>query len=310
MRNRRQSAVGFTLVELLVTISIIGIMTALTMGVAHSARQMSAEAATKATITKLNAIIMKRYEGYRNRRVPISTVGKTPPQAAQMRLDAIRDLMRMEMPDAATDVTQSPISFSWGSVPEPALHKLYAASPPTADHDGAQCLYQIVSQANPEAMQQFSQSEVGIVDGKPCFIDGWGNPIMWLRWAPGYSNCPQLGLSGPSTIQSGNPTTAVVPIDANTGAAGSTPLILPDGSISTTQKVMVADHDPFDTRQVDGFAFRLVPLIYSAGPDGVYGLGINTGAFNGNPYAAMSLGQPLTTGGYQDNITNHSIEMR
>ena len=53
---------GFTLVELLVTISIIGIMAALTMGVVHSARQMAAEAATKATIAKLNAIIMKRYE--------------------------------------------------------------------------------------------------------------------------------------------------------------------------------------------------------------------------------------------------------
>ena len=101
---------AFTLIELLVTISIIGIMAALTMGVVHSARQMSAEAATKATIAKLNAIIMKRYESYRTRRVPISlstdTSGKalSRAQIAEDRLYAIRDIMRMEMPDHTADI--------------------------------------------------------------------------------------------------------------------------------------------------------------------------------------------------------------
>jgi hypothetical protein len=124
----------------------------------------------------------------------------------------------------------------------------------------------IVSMGNPEAMEQFNQSEIGQVDGRPCFVDGWGRPIMFLRWAPGYV----------SPIQSG---------DVN------------------------ADHDPFDTRNVDAFAFHLIPLIYSAGANGVYDLGTNSGAFNGNPYASMTLGAPIGNG-HHDNITNHLIEQR
>jgi prepilin-type N-terminal cleavage/methylation domain-containing protein len=299
---------AFTLVEILVTISIVAILAAMTMGVVHSAREMAAATATKATITKLNAIIMRRYEGYLIRRAPIDTSKMSPVPAARARLDAIRDLMRMEMPDAATDITQGPIPFSWGSVKEPALHRLYAANPPTADHDGAQCLYLIVSRGSPEAMQQFSQSELGTVDGKPCFIDGWGNPIMFLRWAPGYSNCPVIGMNGRSSIQSGVAQLQNVPANANIGAARAIP-----APNDPSRKILVADHDPFDTRNVDGFAFHLIPLIYSAGSDGVYAIELGTGAFNGNPYNNLDLGKPQTNqnaGKDVDNITNHLIEVR
>ncbi len=62
---------GFTLVELLVTITIIGILTGLALGAVHYARQAAAEAKTKATIAKLHAIVMQRYESYMTRRVPL-----------------------------------------------------------------------------------------------------------------------------------------------------------------------------------------------------------------------------------------------
>jgi hypothetical protein len=267
-----------------VVIAIIGIMAALGLGVMRAAREASAQAATKATIAKLNSIVMHKYESYLTRRVPIATTPWPGPSCGidakawaldeQRRiLNAIRDLMRMEMPDAKSDIVNGPFSFTnnsyqW-SVPEPPIRKLYASNPPTADHDSAQCLYLFVSRACPEAMEQFSQNEIGTVDGKPCFVDGWGRPIMFLRWAPGYR----------SPIQSG---------DVN------------------------ADHDPFDTRGMDGFAFHLVPLIYSAGPDGVYGIELGTGAFNGNPYSNTDLGQPQVTkpDSHLDNITSHVIETR
>ena len=129
---------AFTLVELLVTISIMAIMAALAMGALHSARQTAAAATTKATIAKINTIIMQQYEGYLTRRVPLgqfidSSTGRPVPatQAAQIRLYALRDLMRMEMPDRLFDITDPPLSQKVGggtttvSVAQPALNRLY-----------------------------------------------------------------------------------------------------------------------------------------------------------------------------------------
>ncbi len=291
---------GFTLVELLVVLTIIMILSGLLYGALQLARGTAREMSTKATIAKLNNIILRQYESYKTRRVPIriepcprmwpNGTPLTSDERKQWyrenvwkRLNAIRDLMRMEMPDAQSDITNGPIAFSahgqqW-SVPAPALHLLYAANPPTADHDAAQCLYKIVSMGNPEAMEQFHQSELGTVDGQPVFIDGWGRPIMFLRWAPGFTSPIQLGEGHEDD-----------------------------------------DHDPFDTRRVDGFAFHMIPLVYSAGSDGKYDIDLRGGGatpyeFNGNPYEDMELGKPADKDNdgslnHHDNITNHRMDQR
>jgi hypothetical protein len=112
----------------------------------------------------------------------------------------------------------------------------------------AEYLYLIVTLGDPDARDQFMDSEVGDADGDgwPEFIDGWGNPILFLRWAPGVSD---------SDVQ-----TVVATI------AGTT------ASMDATLAAAAAenDHDPFDGRKVDPDAWRLIPLIYSAGPDGIY----------------------------------------
>jgi prepilin-type N-terminal cleavage/methylation domain-containing protein len=302
---RRRVYSGFTLIELLVTITIIGILAGMTFGVMQVARETACEAATKATIVKLNNIIMHRYESYLTRRVPISTTGLTPKQAAEVRLTALRELMRMEMPERWSDIYDPAVASSKpvkpdidGSVtvqdvaksvsrslPRSALSKLYAKryinikmsqDDISPDYVGAECLYMIVSLGSPEAMEQFHPSEIGDVDndGLPEFLDGWGHPIMFLRWAP--------GLVG-SGIQTGT------------------------------------DHDPFDTRKVQKGAFHLIPLIYSAGPNGKYGIDIQeTYVFAGDPFGTegSQVGKESdkddngTLTDYQDNITNHQIEAR
>ncbi|MEN6405313.1 MAG: type II secretion system protein [Thermoguttaceae bacterium] len=332
-RDARRSSFGFTLVELLVTITIIGILAGMVLGVLRSARETGRESATKATIAKLNNIIMTRYESYLTRRVPVAIpAGTNPKTAAQIRLDSVRDLMRMEMPDCVSDILSGPYSsYSWctgaGSItsciPEPTLHSMYKSYEPTDEVcPSAQCLYLIVSIGNPEAMEQFHQNEIGTVSGtisngstvtRPVFIDGWGRPIMWFRCAPGYSNCPANGFNGASEIQSGVATDTDVDISSDSGVARW------KASSTPGKKTLLADHDPFDPRKSDLSAFQLFPLIYSAGPDGQYGLdrinGYSWSNSKGNPFDSNynTRGKPTNeandkttaVGCHLDNITNH-----
>ena len=188
---------------------------------------------------------MQRYESYLTRRVPISMQGLTPAQAAQDRLYAIRDLMRMEMPDRVNDITDGPIVLpnSGRQMTRTPLNQLYynrLTSPTTkpsagngTDNGAAELLYLIVSTSCPEALEQFNASEIGDTNnnGWPEFLDGWGRPIFFLRWAPGLP-------ASASAIQIAN---------------------------------AVTNHDPFDPRNTEP-AYQLIPLIYSSGPDGKLGI--------------------------------------
>ncbi|HPP53717.1 MAG TPA: type II secretion system protein [Thermoguttaceae bacterium] len=280
---------AFTLTELLVTVTILGILAGLIFTAINTARQKARIARTKATIAKLHTIVMERYETYSRRRVSINTSGMTPNQARLTRLRAIRDLMRMEMPECPVDVTEGP---KVTGLARPALSQAYLvkynAAPPTPTYNVAEIFYMWITMSNPEARAQFADNEIGDTDGDgwPEFLDAWGNPIMFLRWAPGF-----LPANGADTqLQTGDP---------------------------------VNDHDPLDSSKVETGAWRMVPLIYSAGPDGIYDLELKAGYDMTNPYAG-ELGKPKDlanesrtapgpangTLDHYDNIHNHRLEVR
>lgn len=311
---------GFTMVELLMVITIIALLAGIVLGGLRSARQSARTSRTKATIAKLNQIVMQRYESYMTRRVPLVVAGSNAPFVfpagmqpqvmARLRLAGLRELMRLEMPDRWNDVldepAQWPVTLPNGApvtlqVPRPVVSHLYLAQYQQAigragnqlvgENSHAECLYLLVMTGDPEAREQFSATEIGDTDGDGLmeFIDGWGNPIYFLRWAPAFT----IARGAPTQIQSGDP---------------------------------VTDHDPFDPMRIEPNAFKLVPLIYSGGSDGQYkpagggnawNFDINTGQnlhARDFPNGYDEVGAPADQHGdgmnWKDNITNHWMEQR
>ena len=306
---------GFTLVELLVVITILSILASMVMFAMASATESARVAKTKSTISKLNALIMAKYESYKTRRVPVDVKAVamykvyTPANTrswARARLDVIRELMRMEMPDGFTDIDDDPIT-KWTSgtqtmtMTRPAASQSYLAALTAArtkygtavvnqtNLQQAICLYMVITHGcdDPDVMEQFSPDEIATDanSGMNYFVDGWGRPIYFLRWAPAYI----------SPLQP-DPTT-------------------------------VTQHDPFDPMNVDPNqpTYPLYPLIYSAGPDGVFDIAVDLGGtpvrystVNNDPFTntganniriQIGKGDANQDGDDQsiDNITNHDI---
>src|SRR5436309_2665148 len=111
MNSKTCNRAGFTLTELLIVMMILGIMTGLALSGLAGAINLAKEQRTRAIITKIDQLVMEHYEDYRTRSVPLNQFA-APSVAARNRLYALRELMRMEMPDRVTDVVDGPVFFT------------------------------------------------------------------------------------------------------------------------------------------------------------------------------------------------------
>lgn len=113
---------GFTLVELLVTIMIIGILASALLGVAAVASETAREARTRQLISRIHNLILEQYNSYDSRRIDTSELvplgnaqvsGLSPkplaPERADRRLLVLRQMMRMEMPDRWSDLLNTTV---------------------------------------------------------------------------------------------------------------------------------------------------------------------------------------------------------
>lgn len=372
---------GFTLVELMVAIAIISILAGLLLGVAATAGQASRTSKTKSMIGRLHTLLMERYDLYRTRRVDLNTRDVLPGPAnavpdwrdyatavntgidfnaydsrvhkAAGRLVALREQMKIEMPDRWSDILGNSVPTSPVEIltirgtlfleSSPSLYAIYARAynemvpvrtlPSTAHintltgvvntreeilaNQSAECLYLVIMNAtgDGEVRSLFREADVGDTDGDgaPEFLDGWGQPISFIRWAPGFESDGQLSVESLQALyakpREGTPVESVV-------------------------AAIRDDHDPYDLFRVDapptnlsGFdattdseaarGWRLVPLIFSVGSDGESGLlTYEDAVLRADPYDSdpdssgmQRLGAIDTSApdSASDNVHNHSI---
>lgn len=277
---------AFTLVELLVVIIIISILSGLTLGGLANARKSSRTQTTSLIIRALTEAIMTQYEGYEDAALLVTDVAG---------LVKLRLKMREELPDAWNDVGAITPTGSTGRAYVTYKSRWSSLS---TQYQSAECLYMIITTSGlfPDFLEIIRPERVGDSDGDGAreFLDGWGNPIAFARWAPGFS-------SPLSPIQYSD---------------------------------SVAYHDPTDVNGLDVKAFALYPLIYSPGVDGEYGLlqaktgwpydvtkalddpaqpslgtVVGKSPCTFNPENKGLIGAPDPDGGtnYRDNITNHFL---
>lgn len=363
-RSKRRARASFTLAELMIVISIIAILASSVMFAMFGIIEDAKAARTRAQIVKLHSLVVTRWEQYQWRAVPLQLPSGTPPRvAAQQRLYALRDLMRMEMPDRVTDVYDSPVILAAPSLWKGYRRRATSATgtttwyPPSSgphwslSFQGAECLYLIIGsihEGDASALEFFRDGEVGDTDGDGMLeiLDAWGNPIEFLRWAPGFATLPGpdgfFGVAG--VDDDGNGITDDI---LELGWPGS------DDESEIQSRDPAVSPDPFDPLKVDPKwlagsppsaplvlkPYALYPLIYSAGPDGKYDIASEDSSnaihyrsppsahssFSPNlasdpylTYAISPSGNPVQLGlptdpnasgdyGFLDNISNHLL---
>jgi hypothetical protein len=292
-------------------------------------------------------------------------LNRRPKEFARVRLLLLRELMRMEMPDRRADVWDAAITIPSGFVyqgnavsvtlPPPAVMFEYQRRAPLATwteaNQDAECLYLILASIRDETssgVDFLADGEVGDTDadGVPEILDAWGNPIGFLRWAPGFiahpgpdftwltaDDIPSYSTIQPFTIDD----TGTYPIQEDRDAYD--PLRV-DIRASVLMPDAAAVGGTADAQYY--FNYKLHPLVYSAGPDEAYEIirwdydavgdpnvlipfnhyrtGTNDSGFAtaiywpNDPYAILPnskrrLGEPfIASFGYVDNITNQDVD--
>jgi len=304
--TQRNGRTGFTLIELLVVIMLIGIMSSFVLVALAGVTTQAKEDRTRAQIMKIHELLMQQWEEYQYRRVPPTKRMRTAMQTgatlssvdmAQQRLLALRELMRMEMPTYISDVA-NPAHFIAGSAGvatyQPARWRAYNQRASQAnfdwlhpekigdkdirkavsDYQQAECLYLILSQirdADSSALEFFTEKEIGDVDGDGMkeILDGWGNPIRWMLWAPGYTSPLQVPLAEKLEQHDLHDLSQVGTgyVDANFNSEITTTVNGTSVKVNTTQ-----------------LPRTLYPLVFSTGPDGKSGIIVSTSEDAGADY--------------------------
>ena len=205
-------------------------------------REVARLDATKATVAKLNNLVMQRYQSYMTRRLPINVAalnskGLSQSAYAKLRMQAIRDLMRMEMPDHWCDI------WSWcpgAGLQAPSLQRLYQSKV------GKTAPVPIISGQVPLPVGDEFHS--GSEDHVQRQRDRHRSRRRQLEHVP-------RRLGQPHRVPPLGPGRVTEPADARHTVVGRAKSTIPAGTN--------LHHDPFDPNFVEKNAYHLYPLIYA-----------------------------------------------
>lgn len=278
---------GFSLLELLIVVTIIGILLAFSVGQVGQMIRTSREKATAATILKIDGLLQERRQAFER---SIEQEKRSNASGWRRRLLAKRSVVPATEPLLEILVKKDLLleHFSpLGSGPHD----------PKDETESAERLYFILTEGEvfgvaPVGAGEFSTSEVSDTDGDGLleFVDGWGKPLRYYLWPtrlirPGGPGTPVRRDAATlliSSIPPRPPTTAQIdeldqdpddPVGRMSGELGKTGPAL--------AALEAAYHTP-DTYSV--------PLIVSAGADGILGLFEPTDTANLGDLARIPLG--------------------
>ncbi|QDU93036.1 prepilin-type N-terminal cleavage/methylation domain-containing protein [Lignipirellula cremea] len=299
---------GFTLVEMLIVVSILTLVAGMLLFAMQGVTEQARTRSTETEIQRISDVLLERWDSYKTRPVRVAAGAGL----MQRRLNALRELQRAELPERKSDVTTGTVAMSpvQRGYQRKVLRLVQKVNPShtisnwTTQHESAECLWLILGSltvGDTNALSLLTEKEVGDTDGDgvPEVLDAWGVPLMFLRWAPGFS---QSTLQGPG---------------------------------ATTPAIDVFDPLQADPRYFDGSGvrkqadvpvlFALTPLIASAGPDKEFGLAFdifgssaplnyaqttppNDPYFDPRPTLPQAGTADVSVNTWADNITNHLVE--
>jgi prepilin-type N-terminal cleavage/methylation domain-containing protein len=290
---------GFTLIELLVVMAIISLLAAALLVALTELQASSKKGRCQQQIKKIDQLIIRRWDEILHKPLPIQLSPSGSVSIPQQILRA-----RLEMPERITDIFDAPIYCPVSATTKAFRRKANSSAGWTEKNQGAECLYLILSvmqDRDSSALDFFFPGEIGDTDedGMLEILDGFGQPIGFLRWAPRFS------YRGPPTHNPRHQSRYSDIQDIN-------PVDSPDATDMGAADSRLGGNPADDP-------FNLFPLIVSAGRDGEFGLdlGITTSGTSNRPFRySQHFNDPFySTHGTPiddtilDNISNHQIEV-
>lgn len=306
---------GFTLVELLMVVVIIGILSALIITASMSLLGTSREAATKATLSKINTLLKQRMSAFEvqlsndytsgaHRTDPYVTSVNNQPEHIK-KIFYRKKLFKKYFPQTWEEAKLA------GILSASDLQTTASSAGVEADSESSEVLFAILTKTaltwqGEVGQDAFMASELADKDGdgKKELVDSWGNPLRFYRWP-----CRLIKPSATSTdwtsLTQAELDAARTQIPALTKSTGDPTLNNdPDNPLNENLDSLLSYAMP-----PPGFQYLNeyhipqtyhTPLVVSSGVDGLFGLVSPIDADNNNRQAMPT----ANTAELYDNLTN------